>query len=76
MSGSNMSLTDQNIKFVQTEYLKYMINNLDKNTMFFSIIGGHALNNIISGINNERGTNTYSLPRQVNNNNIDTILIV
>ena len=30
MSGSNMSLTDQNIKFVQTEYLKYMINNLDK----------------------------------------------
>jgi len=69
MSGSNMSLTNQNIKFVQTEYLKYMINNLDKNTMFFSIIGGHALNNIISGT-------SYSLPRQVNNNNIDTILIV
>ena len=76
MSGSNMSLTAQNINFVQIEYLNYMMNNLDKNTMFFSIIGGHALNNIISGINKERGTNTYSLPREVYNNNIDTILIV
>ena len=29
MSGSNMSLTAQNINFVQIEYLNYMMNNLD-----------------------------------------------
>ena len=62
------------INSIQGEYLKFMSSKINPTNSFFSILGGYALTKIVE--KSAEISKTYTLPRELGVESMDTLLIV